>query len=193
MKKHRILALAGLATLGVAAPAAASPDVVLTPAAPEVKWAGPTATGFNTSWFADSLAGGGTCANTSEQTRCDSTLIEVKADRVASNAGLRIDMDGFRPTDDFDLRVYDLGTKPKSAGTYLGSPTGTTAGDASPLGSNDPRYTSAGDFEYKVVTGIKPGRFYRVDVVYFAVASGTYNGKVVATGLIDDPEPAQGA
>lgn len=181
--KLRTIALAGAATLAAAAPAAASPDATVTPDAPVATWNGPAANGLNTSFFLDGIATTGSCANTDEQTRCDSTKVFIDADTYASNAKLTFRIEGFRQVDDFDLRVYDLGTKPNSAGTYLGSPTSTDVSNSSPLGSDDPRYTSAGDFENKEVTGIKADRWYRVDVVYFATAGGTYTGKVTATGL----------
>jgi hypothetical protein len=188
--KHRIFVLAALAALGAAAPAAASPDKTITPAAPEAKWTGPVANGLNTSWFLDGLATTGTCANTDEQSRCDSTKVFLSADRLASGAKLKVRMDGFKATDDFDLRVYDLGTRPTSAGTKVGEPIGDVAA-TSPLGTRDPRHTGPGDFETTEVPipTIKGGRWYRIDIVYFSVVQGAYNGTVTATGLIDDPDP----
>lgn len=189
--KKQIVVLAAVAALGAAAPAAASPQVTLTPDAPTAKWTPAPASGANTSWFVHSLVGGGTCANTDERSRCDSTLVFIDADKATAGK-LTVRMDGFAAQDDFDLRVYDVGTKATGEGTYLGSPTGDVAA-GSPAGTNDPRHTGPGDFESKEVTGLKVNRFYRVDVVYFAVANGKYTGTVTASGLSDNPPaPAQG-
>lgn len=189
MKSITALAAGAAAALVLAAPAAASPQVTLTADAPKATWKGPTATGFNTSFFLDGLATTGTCANTDDASRCDSTIVAIDAKKLGPGSKLAVRMDGFRPVDDFDLRVYDLGTKPTSAGNYLGSPTSTDVSESSPLGTNDPRFTFAGDFENKEVAPLKTGlRYFRVEVVYFAVAAGSYNGTVTATGLLPADE-----
>lgn len=153
------------------------------------EWEGLELSGANTSFFLDGLATTGSCADTDATDYCDTTLVQVDPDLVLGTAKptLTFRIEGFRPVDDFDLRVYESNAAGE-ARTYLGSPESDNE-KTSPLGDLDLRNTGAGDFETKVVTGVKPGRYYLVEVVYFAVAQGSYTGKATLTGVPAQPEP----
>jgi hypothetical protein len=162
------------ASLLFAAPAAAfDGEATVTHEQPAAKLSGPVATGLNVSFFVHSLTGTGGCG-TDVVNRCATFLF--KADEFVGTQGLgavktataTFRLDGYTAASDFDLRVYESNEQGQP-GTYLGSPTSTDVGDSSPLGGDDPRYTGAGDFENKVVPGVRPGRYYLVMVPYFSV------------------------
>ena len=181
MIDRRLLA-AGIATAGLAltAPLAqAAPRAVTVTPTTKATWAGTPGSGLNVSWFTDSLRPSGQCG-ADPQTYCDDTLVHFTSDKELSDSALTFRMDGFQQTSDFDLRVY-LSDETGEPIEYLGSPTGD-AGAASPLGTSDPRNTSAGDFETKVVETAQPGDYYLVRVVYFAVANDSYKGTVTWAG-----------
>ena len=186
-----VVAAAGLAA---AAPSAlASATQTLNAAAPgtvKADWSGPAAVGLNSSFFLDGTAPGqkGTCGDTSSpQTACDKTLVHVKG-IVGDGSSIKFRIDGFAQYSDFDLRVYTSDAS-GAAGTYLGSPTSTDTYDSSPVGSNDPRGTAAGDYEYKVVdlsqyadaTTGAIDQWFAVEIPYFMVANDKYNGHATVT------------
>lgn len=154
------------------------------------EWTGSEGSGLNTSWFLDGTATTGSCADADEQSRCDSTLVQVDPDLVLAKSGvpLTFRIEGFDPTDDYDLRVYASDAQ-GTARTYLGSPdSDAQAGSPLPI---DPRATSFGDYETKVVPNARAGQYYLVEVVYFAVADGTsYTGRATLSKVPDQPEPA---
>jgi hypothetical protein len=180
-----LLAAAGLAA---AAPAAhAAKDQVVT-AEKGATWTSAPASGLNTSFLLGETRG--TCAGTDATNICDTTLVHVTATDVESAvASFRIE--GYRPTSDFDIRVYESdaeGTK--------GAKVGTLAGDVdkdSPLGADDPRHTGPGDFETTTVPLAADedtndiDAYYLVVVPYFAVANDSYTGKA---GIAVTPLPA---
>ena len=152
-------------------------------------WDGATASGLNTSWFLDSEVGGGSCGDTDERSFCDSTLVQVDPELFVDpkkRPTLTFRIEGFRQVDDFDLRVYRSNADGE-AREYLGSPDSDVQ-KTSPL-PIDPRATSVGDFESKVVTGVRPGDFYLVEVVYFAAAQATYDGLATLKGVPVQPAP----
>ena len=180
ISRHALLA--ALAGLGALAPSAlASEPQSVSNATPEAKWISPVSNGVNTSFFLDSLIGGGECGDLADpQTACDKTLVHVTG-IAGDGSTVTFRIEGFQPVSDFDLRVYTADAE-GNPDTYLGSPTGTDAGDSSPLGSDDPRYTSAGDYEYKTVpvefdpeTG-EVDQTFVVVVPYFLVAQDNYDG-----------------
>jgi hypothetical protein len=148
--------------------------------------------GANTSYFADGLAGQkGTCGPLTDlRTACDKTLVRVTG-VVGEGSTLKFRIDGFRPVSDFDIRVY-TSDETGELDAYQGSPTSTDVSESSPLEGDDPRYTSAGDYENKVVdvaafadseTGVID-QYFAVVVPYFAVAQDAYQGHAVL-----DPKP----
>jgi hypothetical protein len=162
-----------LAALALATPAAAAPDkaATVTFAEPTQALEGDTATGVNVSYFLDPDVTTGTCAKDPDN-YCSTFLF--KADEFTGTAGsgtnrsatLTFRMDGFSEASDFDLRVYESdadGTK----GAFLGYPETSDIQDTSPLGDLDPRATFLGDYETKVVTGVRPGKHFLVEVPYF--------------------------
>ncbi len=156
------------------------------------EWEGSEGSGLNTSWFLDGTATTGSCADTDEMSRCDSTLIAIDPDLVfdaKKPSTLTFRIEGFGPTDDYDLRVYESDENGK-VGTYLGSPA-SDAQSTSPL-PIDPRATSVGDYE-TVTTSVRPttkAKYYLVEVVYFAVADGTtYTGKATLSKVPAQPAP----
>ena len=178
-----MLAAAGLAA---AVPAAqASPNQTLSTATPEqpakiaASWTGPVTSGMNTSFLLDY----GDCSGADPRTVCDRTLVRVVG-TVGEGSTVTFRIDGFKPVSDFDIRVYTA-DETGAQDTYLGSPTSTDAGDQSGLGSDDPRYTSAGDFENKLVdvtpyADLETGaidQYFLVVVPYFAVLQDSYVGK----------------
>lgn len=197
MKRIVVTAVAGLACLA-ALPASAEKerDVVLDAAGLAdgviaAQWAGETRSGANTSWFLDGTATEGTCSDADERTFCDTTLIEIDEALVfgTSKPTLTIRMEGFRAVDDFDLRVWESNAA-GDARTYLGSPESDNA-KTSPLADLDLRNTGPGDYETKTITNVKPGRYYLVEVVYFATAEGSYTGKATLSGVPAQPEPTE--
>ena len=190
----RVALAATLAGLGLTAPALASaPQSVGNDGdSPVLKadWTGPVANGLNTSFFLDGTVPGqtGTCGTPDDpQTACDSTLVHVTG-VYGDGSQIAFRIDGFQPVSDFDLRVYtaDADGKPE---TYLGSPSSSDVSESSPLGDADPRYTSAGDYENKVVdltqyadpaTGVVDQTFV-VEVPYFIAAQDSYSGHAVVT------------
>lgn len=110
-------------------------------------------------------------------------------DLVLGNSGapLTVRIEGFGPTDDYDLRVYASDAQ-GTAQANLGSPdSDVQAGSPLPI---DPRATSLGDYETKVVPNAKAGPYYLVEVVYFAVADGTsYTGKATLSKVPAQPAP----
>ena len=181
---RRPLALA-LAVAGIApATALGSPNQAISPDKLKADWTSPVGTGLNTSYFLDGTAGqSGTCGALSDpRAACDKTLVHVTG-VVGEGSSITFRIDGFLPVSDFDLRVYTA----EADGTLvddLGSPTTTDAEESSPLGELDPRRTSAGDFENKVVditsyadyeTG-EIDQWFAVVVPYFLVANDKYAG-----------------
>jgi len=154
------------------------------------EWTGSEGSGLNTSWFLDGTATTGSCADADETTRCDSTLVQVDPELVLGRSGvpLTFRIEGFGPTDDDDLRVYASDAQ-GTARTYLGSPdSDAQAGSPLPV---DPRATSLGDYETKVVPNAKAGQYFLVEVVYFAVADGTtYTGRATLSKIPAQSEPA---
>lgn len=189
MNRLTVAAVSGLAALAVAAPAAsAAPDrtVSVTHEAPKASYTGATGNGANVSYFLDGTATKGACGKT-DQDRCDSTLVRIDS-LVEKSAKLKVLMNGFAPVSDFDLRVYASNDKGERL-SYLGSPDSETA-KTSPLGTSDPRATSAGDFESKEISGVKTNQYYLIEVVYFAVANDKYTGTVEVTKTLPTPAPA---
>lgn len=187
MKFRAAIAVVCISAFVMALPASAAPARTDSLSATEQTrtWTGATANGANVTWFPHSLIGGGTC-NADPRTYCDETLIKVDVLKTDNKTTLKFRIDGFgKPTDDFDLRVYSSNAAGEPV-TYLGSPTGDVAA-TSPLGADDPRHTGPGDFETKIATGVKPGSYYLVQVVYFSVASSSYKGTVEMSKLPVQP------
>ena len=155
------------------------------------EWTGSEGSGLNTSWFLDSETGAGTCADEDETTRCDTTLVQIDPELFLDKSKpslLTFRIEGFGPTDDYDLRVYESDASGR-LGTYLGSPT-SDAQSTSPL-PIDPRATSVGDYETVTASARTAGNYCLVEVVYFAVADGTsYTGKVTLSKVPAQPAPA---
>lgn len=186
----RSLALA-FAALAAAAPSAlASADQSVSPgeATSKASWTSPVGSGVNTSFFLDSFTKGGKCGAVSDpQTACDQTVVHVTGN-LGVDSTLTFRIDGFLPTSDFDIRVYEA-DEDGTPEAYLGSPTSTDNDETSPLGSNDPRHTGAGDYENKVVavgnyadpeTGDIDQKFV-VMVPYFLVLNDSYKGHATLT------------
>src|SRR4051794_8709941 len=175
MNRRFAFILGALVAVAVLAPAAqAAPrKATVTPTAP-AKWTGKTATGFNATWFTDSVRASGQCGSDATN-YFDDTLVKFTG-TPSGDSFLKFRIDGFQPFSDFDLRVYrsDPSGEPIE---YLGSPTGDIT-TTSPLGANDPRATAAGDYETKSADFALPGDYYLVRVVYFTVASDSYKGSV---------------
>lgn len=181
---RRPLALA-LAIIGLAPTAAlASPDQSISDTKLKADWTSPVGTGFNTSYFLDGTAGqAGTCGALSDpRAACDKTLVHVTG-TVGEGSSITFRIDGFLPASDFDIRVYTSNAE-GALESDLGSPTSTDAEESSPLGALDPRRTSAGDYENKVVglseyadyeTG-KIDQWFAVVVPYFLVVNDKYAG-----------------
>ncbi len=173
--------LGALAALAVAAPASASPTVTISPTSDAATWTSAPGNGANVSYFADLGAGPsqlrGSCGS-DPQNNCDLTLVHI-TDAPLSGGSVKFRIDGFQPVSDFDLRVYGSDA---SGAEYedLSDPQGDVAA-GSPLGSNDPRHTSVGDFE---TTEIPLGGYvddegeawFLVKVPYFLVANDSYTG-----------------
>jgi hypothetical protein len=191
----RLLALVALTTLCSAASASAATfdhQATLTNDAAQPKladsWTGATSTGLNTSFFLDGTAPGqtGTCGK-DPNTMCESGLVHVIATDV-SGGQLTFRLDGFQPTSDFDLRVYNADAEGTPDGDSI-SPTGDNAG-TSPLGANDPRNTGAGDFETTTIdvsslvddTGAVDA-YFLVQIPYFTVINDSYTLGAKLTGL----------
>jgi hypothetical protein len=186
MHTPRLLAIGlAVAGLGVMAPAAvASPNQAISPAKLKADWASPAGVGLNTSYLLDGLAGQkGTCGGLDNpQTACDKTLVHLTG-IIGEGSTVKFRIDGFLPVSDFDLRVYTA----DAAGnleTHLGSPSSTDVSETSPLGADDPRWTSAGDYENKLVdvtqyadpeTGVVD-QWFAVVVPYFLSANDVYQG-----------------
>lgn len=177
-------ALTGLAAMAPSALASPPQTVTSDPAGLKADWTGPTATGLNTSYFLGGTGPipDGSCANAEPQTACDATLVHLTG-TAGEGSTLTFRIDGFLPISDFDLRV-STANPDGSADTYLGSPTSSDVSESSPLGSDDPRYTFAGDYENKVVnvadyadpdTGAVD-QYFLVEVPYFVVTSDAYTG-----------------
>lgn len=187
-----------LAALALAAtPAFAAPDrAVSTPldiANPTITWTGKDTPGANTSFFLDSTTKAGTCAKTDQFSQCDETLVQIGNDKPKGASKITFRIGEYSvPTSDFDLRVYES----NAAGaplTKVGSPI-SEYGESSGLGGLDPRSTGAGDNERTELTGtvaLKAGKYYLVQVVYFASA-GHYKGSVKVEKLDPAPAPATG-
>ncbi len=175
----KITLLGALAALALAAPASASPTVTISPTS-AATWTGPVGNGANVSHFADLGVGPsqlrGKCGS-DLQTNCDITLVHITG-APTSGGSVKFRIDGFQPYSDFDLRVYGSDA---SGEQYedLTAPQGDVAA-SSPLGSDDPRHTSAGDFETTEVSlsGYVSGgqAWFLVKVPYFLVANDTYTG-----------------
>lgn len=188
--------LALLATLvgAVTAPVASASDPVSVssdPASLQADWTSPVGSGLNTSFLLDGIATDGTCGDLDDpQAACDATVVHVSG-VVGEGSTATFRIDGFLPVSDFDLRVYTADAQ-GNADTYLDSPTSTDVSESSPLGSSDPRYTGAGDYENKVIdvaqysdpqTG-EIDQYFVVQVPYFLVANDSYTGHVTL-----DPKP----
>lgn len=180
----RRLAPLTIAVLALSAgPAFAAPDRAIATALDAtnttVSWTGRDTPGANTSFFLDSFTKTGNCAKTDATSMCDETLVQVGQGIAKSSSKLTFRIADYAvPTADFDLRVYESNAAGQPL-TKAGSPI-SEYGEASGLGSLDPRSTSAGDFERTELSGtafVKPGKFYLVQVVYFASA-GSYKGSV---------------
>jgi hypothetical protein len=179
-RRLTLVAVIVVTSLASVAPAAsAAPLQILTPTTPTASWAGERATGTNVSFVTTDLFEP-KCSR-DIQTYCDDTLVKVSFAEPTS-ATLRFRLDGFDPQlSDFDLRVYQT----NSTGfplVYRGSPTSSDISETSPLGADDPRYTSFGDYENKIVSVSQGTRYYLVRIVYFAVVNGTYTGSATLTG-----------
>ena len=184
MHISRLALLGAFAGLAAAAPSALASDAqTVSPTAAAATWTSPVGSGINNSYFLDDLTDAGECGDIADpQTACDKTLVRVTG-VVGEGSTVKFAIDGFQPYSDFDLRVYTADAE-GNLDAYLGSPTGTAAGDSSPLGSDDPRYTSAGDFEYKTVpvdTYADPetgeiDQYFAVVVPYFLVFEDSYDG-----------------
>ena len=188
MKLRTLIAALFVGALSMQWPAAAAPARTnsVTALEPTAVWAGMKTSGANTS-FLTSLAKPAACS-TNPETYCDDTLVKLDVLNTDAQTRLKFRIADFgKPTDDFDLRVYRSDAS-GTVGAYLGSPVGDVA-STSPLGSDDPRYTGPGDFETKIVSGVAPGDYYLIRVVYFAVADSTYKGSVTIEGLPPQPEP----
>jgi hypothetical protein len=192
-----LAALVGLAALAPSALASEAQSVDTTKTVAD--WTGPVGTGANTSFLLDGIATDGTCGDlASPDTACDATVVHVTG-IVGEGSTITFRIDGFLPISDFDLRVYTADAE-GNADTYLDSPTSTDVSESSPLGSSDPRYTSAGDYENKVVdvaqfadaeTGVIDQHFV-VQVPYFLVASDSYAGHATLDAkpfVAPEPEP----
>lgn len=199
ISRHALLsALAGLAAF---APSALASDAqTVTVEAPKATWTSAPGMGVNTSFFLDDIAGGGTCGDLSDPTTaCDKTLVHVKG-IVGTGSTITFRIEGFLPVSDFDLRVYDSDAEGTEGG-YLDGPTSTDAGEQSGLGSTDPRYTSAGDYENKEInisayademTG-EVDQYFLVEVPYFIVAQDSYTGVATLDAKpFVAPEPEEG-
>jgi hypothetical protein len=185
----RAALVAALAGLGLAAPAGAATDnsVAVTPAAPTADWTGAVGSGLNTSFFLGGTGPipDGACAK-DPNTMCESTLVHVTGDGIGAGS-VKFRIDGFQPVSDFDLRVYtsDATGAPDDD---LTAPHGDVA-DSSPLGTDDPRHSSAGDFETTIVDlgtyldgeGGPVDQYFLVEVPYFIVAEDSYKGHVTLT------------
>jgi hypothetical protein len=193
MRLRLLASFAGLAVLALAAPAAQAAPRAATigPDALTASWDGATATGLNVTWFTDSVRKTGKCGST-QQDYCDDTLVHVTAgpgNVFADDASLKFRIADYAPAlSDFDLRVYEADETGTPLG-YAGSPTSETS-ESSPLGGDDPRNTSVGDFEYKTVTPVGADAYYLVRVVYFTVAQGTYKGTATLSANPGVPAPA---
>lgn len=187
---YRMIAVAVLvAALALTSSASAAPRAGAVSALQQTHtWTGATASGANTTWFGDFATKGGTCNSAGATTYCDDTLIKLDVLKTSGATQLKFRIQDFgKATDDFDLRVHrsdEYGT----VGPYLGSPAGDIA-MTSPLGSDDPRHTFIGDFETKVISDVRPGDYYLVRVVYFAVAESNYKGSVQILNLPPQPDP----
>lgn len=193
-----LAALAGLAALAPSALASDAQSVDTTTT--KADWTGAAGNGLNTSFLLDGLAGQkGTCGPLSDlRTACDATVVHVTG-IVGEGSTVTFRIDGFLPISDFDLRVYTSDAE-GNADTYLDSPTSTDVSESSPLGSDDPRYTSAGDYENKVVdvaqfadaeTGVID-QYFVVQVPYFLVAQDSYDGHATLAAkpfVAPEPEP----
>lgn len=186
---RRALVLAALIAAMAPGASAASPTQTLTtatetePAKLAADWTGPTGLGVNLSYFLDGLLTTGSCGDVAEpQAACDKTLVHVKG-VVGDGSSVKFRIDGFLPISDFDIRVYTADAD-GNLDTYLGSPSSTDVSESSPLGSSDPRYTSIGDYENKLVD-LSPyadyetgaiDQWFAVVVPYFLVVNDKYDG-----------------
>lgn len=190
-------ALAALvAGLAIAAPASAAIDRTVTVSPGETTgtatWTGATGSGLNTSYLLDGIGPfTGTCGSLDDpQTACETTLVHVTGDPVGSGT-VTFRIDGFLPVSDFDLHVFASNAAGDAEGD---APTPTGDSQSSPLGDDDPRATSAGDYETVTMPISGEGEpldsYFLVQVPYFAVANDAYTGhvKVEATPYVA-PEP----
>jgi hypothetical protein len=158
---------------------------------------GATTMGFNTSWLAyetSNKAPAPSCKAGSPDTQCETTLIHVTATNVGSGT-LTLRLDGFQQYSDFDLKSFDsdaTGTMIKN----LGSPVSDNS-KSSPLGSLDPRNTSAGDFETKTIAlgGYVNevgdlDAYFLAAIPYFMVANDSYKLTATVSDLAP-PEPEE--
>lgn len=156
----------------------------VSPEKKQADWTGAAALGLNQSFLLDGIAGqAGTCGALDDpRTACDKTLVHVTG-IVGEGSSIKFRIDGFLPVSDFDIRVYTADAE-GTIESYLGSPTSTDAGEQSGLGSDDPRYTSAGDYENKVVDVTQYANFetgeidqwFAVVVPYFFSPNDGYAG-----------------
>jgi hypothetical protein len=193
---RRILTAAALAAAVCAAPASAATTdhtLVLGPDALTGKVTGATATGFNTSYFLDGIAGpGGTCGKDT-QTMCETTLVHVVAPETGGGT-ITFRLDGFQPYSDFDLRAYEADADGTPVSDMF-DPTGDS--ESSPLGGIDPRATRAGDFETShaaltaddAIGGVD--QYFLVRVPYFMVPSDKYDLTVKLSDLTPYTAPTE--
>lgn len=185
ISRHPLAVLVAVAGLAAAAPAAnAAPDKTISPATPTVTWTSAVGNGLNLTWLVNTGPAKGTCG-TDLQNFCDVTLVHLVADHLAEGSQLKFRLDGFGPASDFDLRVYASDADKTYGAKTIASPTGDVT-TTSPAGGNDPRATSAGDYETVItdVSGlIDPDTgavdaYYLVMIPYFMVANDKYTGTV---------------
>ena len=187
--KRLVFAAAAAATLALAGPAAAADRTVqITPAAPTATWAGATTVGANASWFADGTQGQKTGACTKDATTyCDDTIIKVGdfENHDEQGATILFRMEGFEQYEDFDLRISRLDEQGNPS--ELVSPVSGGCPDTDGNGPFSAAIgTFMGDYESCTVAGVAPGESFLMQVVYFAVPMGSYDGSAKITQL---PEP----
>jgi hypothetical protein len=124
---------------------------------------------------------------------CDETLVRLADDfKANSKTSLKFLIDGYTmPASDYDIRVYESNAAGQMKAQPVTSPTSETYG---PMGLPSQLATFPGDAESITITGtsLKKGKYYLVQVVYFAAAGG-YRGTITLTGAekeVPPPAPA---
>ncbi len=186
MRRSAILAVA--VGLVASSPAAAVEIDHRIPTITTVKqkqsWSGATMTATNPSNYTDTVPRPELADRcTKEQTTyCEHALVRVVLSDVGGGT-LKFRLEGFMPTSDFDLRVYDADETGEPVGGYR-----TPKGDSTdgPLGDDDPRNTWSGDYETTLVdlsnlvdpeTGALDA-YFLVQVPYWLVANDSYDASV---------------